>query len=122
MRLTTRDVLTPKQHLTGSGSQLTRELFEEGAFASAVGANDAAQLTVAEFEVHVTGGVYASKTHIQITGFQQRYGTHASSPLVTFLPKSFCSTSPKLGMMPLGTNKTNTTKIAPKTKLELKVC
>ena len=122
MRLTTRDVLAAKQHLAGGGLQLTSELFEEGTFACAVGADDATQLTVAEFEVHIPRGMYATKTHIQIAGFQQRNGTHASSPLAAFLPKSFCKTSPKLGMMPLGTNKTKTTKMAPKTKLELKVC
>jgi hypothetical protein len=48
---------------------LACELFEEGAFACTVGADDAAQLTVTEFEVHVTGGVDATKTHIQIASF-----------------------------------------------------
>ena len=122
MRLAACDVLTTKQHLAGSGAKLTRELLKEGALACTVGADDAAQLSVAEFEVHVTGGVDATKTHIQVTGFQQGSGTHTSSPLATFLPKSFCNISPKLGMMPLGTSNTNNTKIAPKTKLELKVC
>jgi hypothetical protein len=70
MRLATGDVLTAKQHLTRGGSQLTGELFKEGAFASTIGADDATQLTIAELEVHVPGGVYATKAHIQIAGFQ----------------------------------------------------
>src|SRR5262249_27283131 len=113
------DVFAVKQDAPGARLQLAREQLEQCAFARTVGTDEAAQLALAEAEVHVAHRLHAAEPDRQPDRLQNR-ARHAVGRARAAENRARKTLSD--GTIPRGTSSTKARKMIPKIRLVLASC